>query len=181
MRKNVTGFLIMLMLCGALPQYLLAHNSAEHDLSLKDAMGLARARKYDEAIAEIQQLIQKKQDTGTIVEHQHLGFVYFRARQYNNAIDEFSKTIAMEKNSPMAYYFMALIYEKKAINSKNRGDEQDLESKALQAWRDFMTYSGPSRIRPESHRNIGISVKESIRRAERHIRLLEEGLRHEKK
>jgi tetratricopeptide (TPR) repeat protein len=179
MRKNVGSLLIVFVLCGMVSSYLGAGQGDRHVLSLKEAMGLAKAGKYNEAITEIKQIIQQKQDRGTTVEHFHLGFVYFKSQQYDSAIDEFTRSTEMDKDSPMAYYCTGMIYEAKAKMEKNKAEAKDFESKALQSWRDFLTFSDPSKVKLESQRSSGVSLKENIKRAKRHIALLEEDLRNE--
>jgi predicted alternative tryptophan synthase beta-subunit len=78
----------------------------------------------------------------------------------------------------MAFYFMAQIYEGKAVRETDAAAARQLKQKALDAWQSYLATSGTT-PRPESHRNIGISVDEAVARAKKHIVILQEDLRNE--
>lgn len=145
---------------------------------LKDAMEMSRNGKHEEAIAAINKIILE--DSSNIQAHISLGLVYYKMKQYDNSLNEFSKTIDIKKESPMAYYFTGLIYEEKAM-AVSGAEAKNLKRKALDAWQNYLAISENStQETSESHRHIGITKKESIQSAKKHIKVLKEELENEK-
>jgi len=177
--KKVSLFLAMaVLLLSGIALYVYSKEVSEQSCPFKEAMQLANDGKCDEAITLIKQTIKEKRDAESKGAHLNLGLVYYKAKQYDNALDEFVKTVEMNKKSPMAYYFMGLIYEAKAVEENDLKTKKDLQNSALKAWENYLSYSNGKR--PESHRNIGITVEESHKRAKQHIATLKEELHHEK-
>ena len=179
MRKNIViSIWGMFILFGFVSLYVYANKVDKQVLSLKDVMQLAKNGKYNEAIEEIKQIIKQKPDKENVEAHLGLGLIYYKIKQYENALDEFVKTAEIKRNSPMAYYFMGLIYEKKAISEIDKMTAKDMKRKALKAWQNYLGCDHKKEMK-EAHRNIGITVKESIKRAKRHIKMLQEDLDNE--
>jgi tetratricopeptide (TPR) repeat protein len=177
MRKYVVGLIVLVFLSGALSLYVYANKNDKPVPTLKDAMALARQGKPAEAVEIIKQIINLGPDNTQ--NHLSLGLVYFNSSQYDNALTEFTKTTDMNKNSPMAYYFMGLIFEKKALVETGAANAKDYKKKAIVAWQNYIGCDRSAIKIPEGHKNIGISLKESIRRAKRHIEVLQEDLRND--
>ena len=180
-RKNWMLILLTLILFSGFTLYLYAETKGSKVLSFKEAMALAKEGKNDEAIAAVKRIVQENQDSDNGEAHIKLGLIYFKTHQYENALDEFGKVSALKPNSPMAYNFTGLIYEKIAITKTDKKESTDLKKKALDAWKNYLTYAQTDKKRPETHKNIGISIEKCIKRAEKHVELLNEELVNENK
>ena len=138
--------------------------------ALKAAMELSFKGKKEQAIQDIKNIIQ--QDGQNIQAHTCLGLIYFKNRQYDNALEEFTTVVTIKKESPMAYYFMGLIYEEKAEHISN-GAARILKTKALEAWQNYLDSTEKTPLKSvKEHQNIGITRKESTERAKKHIAVL---------
>jgi len=107
--------------------------------------------------------------------------VYYKAKQYDNSFNEFTKATQLKNDSAMAYYFLGLINEKMALG-RSKQNEITLKKKALDSWKKYLEISAQPTINPSNpHKHIGISKEESIKRAKKHIMVLEEELSNETK
>lgn len=179
MKKNWALILLTLVLFSAFSLYLYAGTKESREVSLQAAMSLAKEGKNDEAIAAIKRVMQEYTDSDNVDAYLRLGHIFFRTHQFENAIDSFDKAIAAKADNPMAYYFSGMIYEKIAITKTDKNESTGLKRKALEAWENYLKYAREDEKRPESHKNICISVKESIKRAKKHVALLNEELLNE--
>ena len=175
-QKHFSIAFAMFMFCFAL---LFAQDNKL--LTVKDAMQMDKQGNHDEAIELVKQIISKNPETENSQAHMSLGMIYFRDGQYDNAIEEFGKAIAIKKKSPMAYYFLGLLYEKKALGTPDTAETQLMKRKALVSWQNYTICVDSSNIRPDGHENIDVTVSEAIRRAGKHIEILKGGLRNENK
>lgn len=131
---------------------------------IRDAMDMDRDGKPAEAVAALNGVISR--DPSNFQAYMSIGLVYFRSGKYDDALGAFSRTLQLKPDNPMAYYFMAMIYESK-------GQKQ----RALDSWKNFVRVSESTTMPPsESHRHIGVSRADSIRQAEKHIKVLQEGI-----
>ena len=178
MKKRIIGLSFVCILFLALPFIMQAKECCKDNPDIKEAMEMSRNGRNEEAVTAINTIIQ--QDPGSIQAHISLGLVYYKMKQYDNSLDEFSKTIALRKESPMAYYFTGLIYEEMAM-AVSGSEVKNLKRKALDSWQNYLEISERSGQEPsESHRHIGITKKESILSAKKHIKVLKEELENEK-
>jgi tetratricopeptide (TPR) repeat protein len=166
--------LAVIITCVVVTAPLYAADMNDRTLIVRDAMQLAHQGKHDEAIARLQEFIRQTNDADTASVHLHLGFIYSRLDQYENALREFSRTVELDPISPMAYYFMGMIYEAKAIGN-NRVTIREMERKALEAWKKFVSCAD----KVTQSRTNGMTREESIKRAQRHILMLSEELSDE--
>jgi Tfp pilus assembly protein PilF len=176
MRKKILYSLTFLPLCVLFCMPASVRAESAQDAALQQAMRHAKDGNYGLAVEELQQIIRQQPDDPR--PHTSLGLVYFKTRELDNALAEFSKVTAIRANSPMAFYFMAQIYEGKAVSETDAAATRQLKQKALDAWQSYLATSGTT-PRPERHRNIGISMDEAVARAKKHIVILQEDLRNE--
>lgn len=149
-------------------------------MMLGEAMELARGGRPDDAIREIRAMIAQHPETDNIEARLSIGLIYFKTGRYDNALAEFSSVVGLRQDSPMAYYFMGLIYEQKALGLPN-GEARDMKRKALDAWNNYLvTSENTPPSAPERHRHIGVSKADSIKSAKKHIDVLREELDHDK-
>lgn len=180
MRIKGRALLGMIAVAGALTLCGYAA-TARQDVSLKDAIQLGKAEKYAEAIEAAKQVIQQQKGAEKKQPHTFLGIMYFKTKQYDNALGEFMYTLTLDKNSPMAYYFLGLTYEAKAVECSDRNISRALKTKALDSWQNYLQCSRNSKKPVSSHhRNLGISIEKSRESAEKHIQTLKEELTDEK-
>ena len=179
MNIKITGFLVVFFLFISMPFSLHAQDEANSETAIKDAMNLSNEGKYNEAIEKLQLIISQQSGVQGLSAHEHLGFIYFKTKQYPYAISEFEQSIAINKDAAMAYYYLGLIYEAKAINEKNLPTGHDLLKKALQDWEEFLRSSDlPGEI-TGSHNNMGVTPADKQKFAKRHIRMIKEELENE--
>lgn len=149
-------------------------------MSVGEAMDLARNGKPDDAIREIRAIIAQNPAADNIEARLSIGLIYFKTGQYDNALAEFSAVASLRHDNPMAYYFMGMIYEQKALGLPN-GDARAMKQKALDAWQNYLSTSENTPPNaPERHRHIGVSKADSIKSAKKHIEVLREELAHDK-
>lgn len=162
--------LVLFSVSGAAP--------AKHSPVVRDAMSLAREGKYEEAINGLKQvLIQSPNDMEARIA---LGLMYYKAKQYDNSLNEFGAVMLMDPNNAMAYYFTAMIYEQQAKSSSvSLPSTKVLKQKALDSWRSYLRVAEGSGDPDASRRHIGISKQESIDRAKKHMLVLEGELGNE--
>jgi tetratricopeptide (TPR) repeat protein len=153
-----------------------AHEPAGRDPALQAAMNLGKEGKFAEAIEAAERIVQQKKGAPDKYIHVFLGLMYYKTKQLDNALNEFSYTLVLDKNSPMAYYFLGLTFEAKALASTDVTAIRLMKRKALESWQNYMKFSVLRKHAPEYHRNIGISVQKSHESAEKHIKVLKEAL-----
>ena len=159
--------IIMLAVLATVSGLALYVRATEVKDALHDAVEMAEHGKTAEAVNAIQQIITQNPQSKEA--HVSLGLVYFWDKQYGNALAEFNKTLSIQKDNPMALYFVGMIYE--ALGQKQQ---------ALAAWQNYLAVSENSTAAmSEAHRHIGISKQESIERAKKHIKVLKGELEHE--
>ena len=179
--KTTAGSLLLVALVLGAWIYLGADERKSGGMTLAEAVNLAREGKQNEAVEAIKKIIAGMPEQESLEAHLSLGLVYFKGNQHENALSEFSKSVEINKDTPMAYYFMGLIYESKALESGlSAGASGDLKRKALAQWESYLEASEKSEI-SRSHRHLGISREESIQRAQKHIHILKEELEYENK
>jgi len=166
--------LTLALFCPALP----AAQQGRKLPTIKEAMELDHQGKHGEAVEAINRIIVEGSAAAKLQAYLSLGLVYFRDGDYDNAVDGFSRALEMSKTNPMANYFLGMIYEKKALGTPSAEVSKDMKMKALKCWQDYMANVGTTKI-PDVHRNIGISVKEGIKRAKKHVEILKKGLGYE--
>lgn len=173
MRKIAVA--LIAALCVSSGAFLFAEG--ESNLSLREAVALSKDGRFEESIAAVKEIIGRTSGDENRQAHQGLGLVYFKARQYDNALAEFTTTVSMRKESPMAYYFMALIHEKQAVAEKDAAARKELKGKALASWHNYLAFAGkgggdPAKPRP----HIKIKIEKGIKTAKKHIATLEREL-----
>jgi tetratricopeptide (TPR) repeat protein len=149
------------------------------DKSMKEAMDLGRDGKYEQAIQKITDIINSNTqniDGGT---YGFLGIMYYKSKQYDNALNSFSKSIELDPNFPMPYYFLGQTYEKKAVNESDKNIKKDLYKKSLDAWKTFIELTKkPPKEKPKTcqspHKCVKLDMKKKIKKAQKHIANLEE-------
>ena len=145
--------------------------------TLKQAMEMDHKGKHADAVEAIKRIINEGPETKREHAYVDLGFVYFRDGDFDNALKGFSKAIELKKDNPLSYYFIGLIYEKKALSTSKPELIKEMKIKALEAWQEYLKYvTSPKIIPSEAHKYIGITVKEGIKRAKNHVEMLQEGL-----
>ncbi len=146
-------------------------------LTLRQAMDLDKHDKHDEAVAAIKRIIEQNPKQDMSQAYFCLGLVYFRNEHFSSALDGFLKSIELNKENPATYYFMGMIYEKKALGTSKPEIGRDMKVKALEAWQNYLKYADSKKTMPSNmHWSLGITVKESIKRAKNHVEMLQEGL-----
>lgn len=181
MHRKIMTIIFIGAIFGTMPGIVCAKEKENALPSLKDAMNLSRHGKTGEAIDIIKKLMAQSTEENNIDAQLALGFVYFKAKQYDAAVDEFKKSIAVSKDNLMALYFTGLIYEKKA----KAGDispeiSRELKEKALESWKNYLAISETAKIK-KLHKHLHLTKKESIKRAKKHIAVLKGELENEKK
>jgi tetratricopeptide (TPR) repeat protein len=146
------------------------------DPAMREAMQLGKEGKYAEAIEAAKKVVMQKASPEKKQPHIFLGLMYFKTRQYDDALNEFSYTLTLDKNSPMAYYFLGLTYEAKAVESSDRTAVKLLKRKALESWENYTKFSRLKKPVEAHHRNLGITVQKSRESADKHIMMLKEEL-----
>jgi len=177
MRRRKITVLIMLLMSGFILMPAVAEQS-KPSMTLKQAMDLDKHNKFHEAVEAIKQIINQSPAQDNAKAYFSLGIVYFSNGEYENALDGgFLKSIELKKENPAAYYFMGMIYEKKALSTAKPDIAKEMKSKALESWQNYLKYAGNKKYIPSGdHNNIGITVQEGIKRAKNHIEMLQEGL-----
>ena len=147
-------------------------------LTLKQAMALDKANKFEEAVEALKQIIARDSSQDKAKAYFNLGLVYFRHGDYENALASgFLKSIELKKDKPSAYYFMGMIYEKKALSTPKVDMAKEMKIKALESWQSYLKYASDEKLMAsDKHHNLGISVQESIKRSKNHVDMLKEGL-----
>jgi tetratricopeptide (TPR) repeat protein len=180
MLKKTRNILIIMFLFCFVPLYAQAQQGKQ-SLTIRSAMKLDESGKHSEAVEALKNIISQNPEPKNMQAHLSLGLIHFREGEYYDALDNFSKSVAIKSDNPMAYYFMGMIYEKKALGTSNWAVAKEMKTKALQSWQNYITCVDSKKVTPDAHRNIGITIKEGIRRAKKHIEILKEGLRDEQK
>ena len=178
MKKIIAWGLAAFLIAVAIPLTLSAD---DRNPVMKHAIALAKEGKYDEAIATIKKVMESDPSASTLEAHLSLGLVYYKAKQYDNSFNEFTKASQLKNDSSMAYYFLGLVNEKMALG-RSEQEEIAFKKKALESWKRYLDISAQPSANPSaSHKHIGISKEESIKRANKHIMVLEEELNNENK
>ncbi|MFL6210420.1 MAG: winged helix-turn-helix domain-containing tetratricopeptide repeat protein [Pyrinomonadaceae bacterium] len=86
-----------------------SYASAHHRLGVQ----LAAQGRAEEAVSELQRAQQL--DPLSLIINALLGFTYFQARQYDQAIAQLHKTIELDRNFPPAHEFLAHVYQQKEM------------------------------------------------------------------
>ncbi len=145
--------------------------------TLKDAVAMARDGRCDEAIELIKKIISQNPPQENKEAYLSMGVVYFKCKKYDNALNAFESAAGIMKESPMAYYFIGMIYEKKAVGETERDAARLMKQKALDAWQLYLTYSGKTEMKSlGSHRNACVTVENGVATAKKHVKLLTEDL-----
>jgi tetratricopeptide (TPR) repeat protein len=141
---------------------------------LKDAMDLAKDRKYDQAIEVVQKVLQTATPEQVKECHLTLGLLYYKAARYDNSLSEFSAIIAQDDKNVMAWFYMGYIYEQLAVRENGAPLIKEDTKKALDCWRKVAAYVTDSASVTAVHHKI--DPKELLQRSQKHIKLLSEGL-----
>ena len=175
MKIKSISVMIFLLSLGALFSAQAAH--CKQPLTIKDAMELDKQGRHGDAVEAVKAVIAGS-PKGEALQKAHfmLGLLYFRADSYNDALGEFSTSVEAKNSNPMAYYFMGMIYERKALATSKPDVAKDMKTKALLSWQNYLANADTSKGWTDEHKNIGISIKESIKRAKNHVEILQEGL-----
>jgi hypothetical protein len=170
-RTKLAGLLCALV-------FLCTASLSAQEPSIRDAMRLSREGKTTEAVALLKEMIRQKSRRRGEGSPFAPRFRLFQGKKHDEALAEFDRTIAIDKDTPLAYYFKGLIYEAKAKNDK--ANEDLYESKALEAWNNVLETSERVKDRPRKPRK-GITVEKAVEQAKEHVAKLKEELRDEKK
>jgi len=144
------------------------------ELLLKDAMALAKDRKYDQAIEMVQKVLQTATPDQVKECHLTLGLLNYKAAHYDTSLSEFSAIVAQDDKNVMAWFYMGYIYEQLAIKETGAPRIKETTRKALDCWKKVVAYANDSSTVPAIHHKI--DPKELVQRANKHIKLLSEGL-----
>ncbi len=141
---------------------------------LKDAMDLARDKKYDQAIEKVQTAIVTATPEQCKECRLTLGLLYYKSGRYDNSLNEFKAIVAQDEKNVMAWFYMGYIYEQLGMRENGAQPIKDTTRKALECWKKVVSYaSDTSAVQAIHHK---IDPKELIQRAHKHIKLLSEGL-----
>lgn len=179
MNIKSTSFLFVLLLSMSMPLNLYSQDENSSETGLKDAMNLSNVGKFSEAIEKLQLLIKQQPDAQGLLAHEHLGFVYFKAKQYDNALNEFEQITRTNADSTISYYYLGLIYEARAIKNTDPGSSKEEKRKALRSWEEFLRCSALPQDTTEAHKNRIMAPADRRKFAQRHIHMLEEELGNE--
>jgi tetratricopeptide (TPR) repeat protein len=145
-----------------------------HD-RLDHAMRLAHSGQFREAIDEVHS-VMREAGADDIGPHLSLGLIYFRMKQYDNALAEFNTVITLNPEDPMSHYFLALIYESRALDRQEKAVSIELKKKAIDAWEKFILFQS-RRHGPPPPRHIDVKAKHSIDTAKKHLKILKEEIK----
>ncbi|MGA2090235.1 MAG: hypothetical protein ABSH12_02085 [Endomicrobiales bacterium] len=179
MRKSVLMFFVVALVPAMLSFSAYSEQVNQRDPMLQQAMNLAKEKKFTAAIDTVTQGISSGQMADTYEAHLFLGAVYYKTKDYDDAIQQFTKTTAMQKNSRMSYWFLGHIYEAKALKVRSREEKRGLQENALEAWKNLLLYPRTINSTPTSQKRINVSVEESNEQAKKHIKTLQRELQHE--
>lgn len=175
-QRNLGIAAVAVILC-----FALLNAQDQKALTLKDAMELDKQGRSAEAVEAITRIVSQSPGAGNAQAHLSLGMVYFKGGQYDSAIEEFNKAVNISKGIARAYYFLGLLYEKKALGTPDADEAQAMKRKALESWQNYTVFVDAAQIRPEEGKDIEMALSEAIRRAGKHIEILKGGLRDENK
>lgn len=179
MKKIIALCLVAYLITVAIP---LALSATERNPVMKHAIALAKEGKYDEAIATIKKVIESDPSASTLEAHLSLGLIYYKAKQYDNSFNEFTKASEEKNDSSMAFYFLGMVTEKMALG---RGEQEEitLKKKALESWKRYLEISAMNTNNPStsSYKHTSLSKEECLKRAKKHIMVLQEELNNENK
>ena len=161
-----------------MPLNLYSQDENGSEAALQGAMSLSNEGKFSEAIEKLQLIIKQQQDAQNSVIHEHLGFVYFKAKQYDNALNEFEQIIKINSDSTISYYYLGMIYEARAIKDTDPASSKEQKKKALRSWEEFLRCSALPQGTSETHKNM-MAPADREKFAKRHIHMLEEELEDE--
>lgn len=176
MREKMLLWSAVIGLSGLLLSGLPAAADTECRSALQNAMAMAKDGRSERAIEEVRYLLRQPGNAENVEAQVTLGLLCYRAKRYDDALAAFSRTLELRPNHPMALYFLGMIYEKKALTEPDETSVRSLKTRALDAWQNYLACADTGHPDPAAHRNIGITVKESVRRAQRHVRVLKEEL-----
>ncbi|MBN1823895.1 MAG: tetratricopeptide repeat protein [Endomicrobiales bacterium] len=143
---------------------------------LRDAMELDRQGKHTEAVEKINGVMASRPESENEKARLSLGLIHYRAKEYDSALGEFSKTLSINRDNPMAHYFKAMIYEKKALGQADAAASSEMKRMALESWESYLAVSGRAGVESEAHVNIGAKKEDAVERARRHIETLKREL-----
>ncbi|MCB4792891.1 MAG: hypothetical protein LHV68_13560 [Elusimicrobia bacterium] len=174
--KIKSFFVVLTFLLTVLSGFCLAQ---ENEDGIKDAMVLSNSGKSGQAVEKLKQIIGQRQGQEKSTAQMHLGFVYFKDRQFDNALNEFTGVLTVDKDRTLAYYYLGLIYEAKALSETDLQSSKEQKLKALQAWQEFLRCAAITEKKAEAHKNRGMNKENDLKLAERHIQMLKEMLGNE--
>jgi tetratricopeptide (TPR) repeat protein len=151
-------------------------SAAESPISLEDAKALGRDGRYEQAITIAQMILLQEPPSENKRTMLFLGLMYYKAGRHTEALAQFKEVATRYQDSTMAYYFMGMIYEAMAVAEQNTVTAKDLKRQALSAWETYIARAEANLSVSAAHTDTGVSREESIKRAQKHISLLQEAL-----
>ncbi|MEI8218111.1 MAG: hypothetical protein WCG51_03575 [Elusimicrobiota bacterium] len=179
MQKKTVLFCIAAVLSGIVILSAHAGEPALQNPRMQEAMELVKTKNYAAAIDMVTRSIAAGQVADTAETHVFLGALYFKIKQFDNALPEFTQAIASDTNNRMAFWFLGHIYESKALAIADPGQKAAIQRQALESWQHFLVCPRTTATLPVSQKHISISVEESNENAKKHIKILEGELHHE--
>jgi tetratricopeptide (TPR) repeat protein len=178
MNKSLVILLIFVMF-SVVPTNLYSQGENKEEPALMEAMKLSKKGKFTQAIEKIQLLIKQHDGDKNLVYHLHLGFVYFKAKQYDNSLSEFNQVLAIDKDFAVPYYHVGLIYEAMALVEKDKAEKVKYKKTALENWKEYLRCSSMPEDKTKEYKFSLKKKKEHINFANRHIKELTEELVNE--
>jgi len=126
---------------------------------------LLSSGRVNEALAESQRALEL--DQLSPIMNLHLGWHYLYSRQYDLALDQLAKTVELEPNYGLTYWYLGLVYEQKGMYVealKEMGSAKDFLKSNLTVDADMGRVYALSGRRSEADKAIARLKKESSRR-----------------
>ena len=179
MNKKYISLLFVLAVFVFVPLNLYSHDENNENPALKEAMSLSKKGKFNDAIEKIQILIKQHDGGKNTILRLHLGFVYFKAKQYDNSLAEFNQVLSENKDLAAPYYHTGLIYEAMAIGEKEIASKTKYRKMALETWKEYLRRSSMTEDKTKEHKISLKRKKDHVKFAKRHIKELSEELGNE--
>jgi tetratricopeptide (TPR) repeat protein len=141
---------------------------------LNDARELAEDKKYDQAIEKVQTAMVTATPEQCKDCRLTLGLLYYKAGRYDNSLNEFKAIVAQDEKNVMAWFYMGYIYEQLGMRESGASPIKEKTRLALDCWKKVAAYANDTSTVQSIYRKL--DPKELIQRANKHIKLLSEGL-----
>jgi len=92
------------------------------------------------AVDELKAVIKSGDAAAQKEAHFHLGIVYYKMKDYKDALTEFKIVESVDQKHALAYYFLGLVNEADFVASRAKADKGN----AIAAWENYLRYADPS-------------------------------------